>query len=296
MRDRHLLRRGAAAAILALAFAGARPATPGAQAPASAPIPAPTPTPISAPTAERIAIVYAEPDDPAHRPLLDLLKENRVLERVREMLAPFRWPRPLRLELKGCDGEANAFYEEAVITVCYEYVSDIWHNARSPKRPVLIAREDAFVGPLADTFLHEAGHAVFDLFQVPVLGREEDAADQFAAYRVLQLPADRKRRLILGAAFGYAGELKVGSPRELARPRLRIARYTAFADEHGTPAQRLYNLLCVAYGSDKALFAEVVTLGYLPQERADICEDEYRQIDRAYRRLIAPLLDEEAKP
>ncbi len=296
MRDRHPLRRGAATAVLALAFAGAMPATPGAQAPTPAPTPASTPAPASAPATERIAIAYVEPDDPAHRRLLNLLRENRLLERVREILAPFRWPHPLRLELKGCDGESNAFYEEATITVCYEYVSDIWHNARSPKRPPLIAREDAFVGPLVDTFLHEAGHAVFDLFKVPVLGREEDAADQFAAYRVLQLSADKKRRLILGAAFGYAGELKVGSPRDLARPRLRIARHTAFADEHGTPAQRLYNLLCVAYGSDKALFAEVVRLGYLPSERADMCEDEYRQIDRAYRQLIAPLLDEGARP
>jgi len=28
-----------------------------------------------------------------------------------------------------------------------------------------------------DLFLHELGHAVFDLLKIPVLGREEDAAD-----------------------------------------------------------------------------------------------------------------------
>ena len=52
---------------------------------------------------------------------------------------------------------------------------------------------------LVATFLHEAGHALFDLLEVPLLGREEDAADQLAAYYVLQFPKEIKRRLILGA-------------------------------------------------------------------------------------------------
>jgi Putative metallopeptidase len=38
--------------------------------------------------------------------------------------------------------------------------------------------------------------------------------------------------------------------------------------------QRLYNLLCIAYGSDKELFADVVNQGYLPLDRADWCEDD----------------------
>ena len=33
--------------------------------------------------------------------------------------------------------------------------------------------------------LHETGHAAFDIFQVPLFGREEDAADLFAAYIML---------------------------------------------------------------------------------------------------------------
>jgi len=47
----------------------------------------------------------------------------------------------------------------------------------------------------------------------------------------------------------------------------------------------------VAYGSDKELFADVVEKGFLPPERAEMCEDEYRQVDYAYRTLIAPHVD-----
>jgi hypothetical protein len=241
--------------------------------------------------AERIVVGYVAPIDAAHKPLYDLLREHRTLERVKELIVPIRWPRPLRLELKGCEGESNAWYLEAVVTVCYEYLDDMWRRANSSRRPSTITRDDAFIGPLVDTFLHEASHALFDLLKIPLLGREEDAADYIAAYHVLQFPKDKKRRLILGGAYAYASELRVRSPRDLTRLRPSFGRHVTFADVHGTPAQRLFNLLCVAYGSDKELFAEVVEQGFLPQDRADLCEDEYRQIDFAYRTLIAPHLD-----
>jgi hypothetical protein len=245
--------------------------------------------------AERIVIEYVEPANQVHKPLYDLLRENKALERVRELLVTLRWPRTLRMELKSC-GDSNAWYEDAVITVCYEYLDDMWMAANSSKRPHFISREDAFVGPVVDTFLHEAGHAMFDLLKVPLLGREEDAADAIAAYYVLQLPNEKKRRLIAGSAFGYASELKVRKARDLYRPRFDVGRHVTFADEHGTPAQRLYNLLCIAYGSDTKLFAEVVEKGLLPKERAENCENEYAQLDHAYRTLIAPHVDGAGAP
>jgi hypothetical protein len=45
------------------------------------------------------------------------------------------------------------------------------------------------------------------------------------------------------------------------------------------------NLLCIAYGSDKNPFADIVKQGYLPEDRAEICEDEYRQVEFAARTL-----------
>jgi Putative metallopeptidase len=241
--------------------------------------------------ADRVVIAYVEPADKFHRPLYDALKQHQALEKMRDVLARIRWPRTLRLELKGCNGDSNAWYEDATITVCYEYLSDMWRAANSHRRTAYISREDAFMGPLVDTFLHESGHAMFDLLKVPLLGREEDAADQVAAYLVLQLPKEMKKKLILGGAYSYTSELKVRSARDLKRPRLGFGRHITNADEHGTPAQRLYNLLCIAYGADKELFADVVKQGFLPAQRAEMCEDEYRQIDFAMRQLIGPHID-----
>lgn len=57
------------------------------------------------------------------------------------------------------------------------------------------------IGPTVDVFLHEAGHAVLEMLEIPFFGREEDAADYFATYVLLQFAKEDARRLILGASF-----------------------------------------------------------------------------------------------
>jgi Putative metallopeptidase len=47
-------------------------------------------------------------------------------------------------------------------------------------------------------FLHEVSHARFDLLHIPILGHEVDAADQVAAYVMLQLGKDFARTTIVG--------------------------------------------------------------------------------------------------
>ena len=68
-----------------------------------------------------------------------------------------------------------------------------------------------------------------------------------------------------------------------------------FANVHGLSGQRLYNALCMAYGADPELFGDVVKKGYLPENRAEGCGDEYKQVDYAVRKLILPYVDEEVR-
>jgi Putative metallopeptidase len=135
---------------------------------------------------------------------------------------------------------------------------------------------------LLDTILHEVAHAMFDMLRVPVLGREEEAADQVATYIMLQVGKAQARRVIAGAAYAYKTEAEA----EKTPPGIK-----QFADAHGTPAQRLYNLLCLAYGADPQLFGDFVEKGYLPNERAEDCKDEYQQVAYAFQQLIGPHLD-----
>ena len=230
--------------------------------------------------ADRILFSYEPPKNPEHEAVFRLLKERQVLEKFKQFLSPLRLPRILRLNLTGCDGDSNAWYEDDTVTVCYEYIDEQLKNAPKETTSAGVTRAYAIIGPTVEVFLHEVGHAVFDYLKVPLFGREEDAADQFAAYLLLQFAKDDARRLIAGVAYAYHTEASVPSTKK-----------NPFADEHGLPAQRFYNVLCTAYGADPKLFADLVANKYLPEERAEGCEGEYEQIKRAMTKLIWPYID-----
>jgi hypothetical protein len=236
------------------------------------------------PKTNSIEIKYAIPTDPAHQPIYDKLKQARALEYVQGMLSSLRLPRRLTLVLSGCGGMSNAWYGHDEINVCYELVADFLKGASDENLPAGLTKSDVLLGPLLDVFLHESGHAVFDFLNIPVLGREEDAADQFSAYIMLQYDKERARRLILGSAYQYKMDVKDPN---VAMP------VTKFSDEHGIPAQRFFNILCLAYGSDPALFADLVGR-YLPKDRAEVCEYEYQRARFALQTLIGPYVDRKA--
>ena len=231
-----------------------------------------------------VSISYVPPKNPELVKVYELLKERRVLERLQVFISPFRLPRELQISLSGCDGEADAFYGDAEITICYEYIVDLWKKMPAKRTNAGIEPVDTVVGPFIDTSLHEFAHALFDMLNIPLLGREEDAADQVAAYIYLHLGPEESRRLIMGTAYAYITE-ELGSE----KPR----KLNDFASEHGTPAQRAFNVLCIAYGADSKLFGDFVTKGYLPKTRAEICEEEYEQVQDAFDALISPHIDED---
>lgn len=234
---------------------------------------------------KQVDIQYVDPKNEQLRPVHEEIKRIRALERVQELLAPLRLPRRLLIKTEDCDGVSNAWYEDDAVTVCYEFLDDIWKNA--PAVPTQgVSPIDALLGPMADVFLHEVGHAVFDYWQTPIFGREEDAADQFSIYIMLQAGKDDARRLILGNAWQYKGDIR--SP-------VVVQSLRKFSDVHGTPSQRYYNVLCMAYGADPVLFGDFVTSGRLPKDRAEGCEFEYQQVANAWSKLVTPYIDQDVR-
>jgi Putative metallopeptidase len=144
--------------------------------------------------AKQVDIQYVPPKTDALKPIYDYIREGRGLERVQAMLGALRLPHRLLIKTEGCDGISNAWYEDNAVTICYEFLDDIWKNAATETTSVGIAPIDTLVGPFVDVVLHEVGHAVFDLLRIPLFGREEDAADQFSAYIVLQGSKEDARR------------------------------------------------------------------------------------------------------
>ena len=243
------------------------------------------PPPATSDTAQssRIKIDYVRPTNAAHKPLYDLLMKRGALERIQTILSPFKLPRDLTLRVKDC-GMVNAWYDNGVITVCYEYLDFIKKNTPKTTTRSDVSPEDALVGQTYFVFLHEAGHAMFDFFEVPVFGGEEDAADQFSTYLMLLLGQKEAFPLIMGATYTFQSFLR--------KPEI-TSSIAAFSDIHGPPAQRYFNLICIAYGAQPDAFKEFVDKHYLPQSRAEDCAFEYSALAWAFSHLIEPNIDRE---
>jgi hypothetical protein len=224
---------------------------------------------------EKLAQVQANYE--AMKRVRERLMNNRLLERFSLFLAPLKLPTTLRLRTRQCD-EANAFYNrtDTSITLCYEYVQLFEQRAPKETTPQGITREDAIIGAIVGTLLHETGHALFSIYRVPVLGREEDAADQIAGFVMLQFGRDAALTTIKGSAWKWANQ-------DWSNP--------VFHDVHSTPQQRFYNFLCIAYGGDPDAFKKFIDIGWLPKWRAPLCAAEYQQVKLAFEETIAPQLD-----
>lgn len=232
--------------------------------------------------ANRMQVDYVPPTNPAHKPLYELLKERRALEKLQEIFSPFRLPIDLTLRTVGCDGVANAWYHRPAVSVCYEYLTEIVRSMPKETTAGGVTPADAVLGQFFYVFAHEMGHAMFEILAMPIFGNAEDAADHFAVYLMLQFGPDQARGLVIGAAYSYK---KYVQGAEVTAPLV------AFSDAHSAPAQRYYNLLCLAYGSNAVLYADFVESHHLPKARADSCKREFDQVRFAFRDLVVPHLD-----
>jgi hypothetical protein len=237
-----------------------------------------------------IRVEYVPPKNPEHQNIYETVKARRTLETVQKIFSPFRLPVDLGIKTVACDGVANAWYQregkQPTVSVCYEYLQEIWKSMPKEMMAAGVTQADAICGQLFFAMAHELGHAMFDIFDVPVFGRQEDAADQFAAFIMLQFGGEQSRRLIQGAAYAYYDYVKNFKE----KPKVTVP-LVAFSSDHGTPEERYFSLLCTAYGHDDKLFAAVVEKEYLPQSRAKKCKFEYEDLKFAFDQVFLPHLD-----
>jgi hypothetical protein len=237
-----------------------------------------------------IKVSYDSPGNTTLKRTYDMVRERNSLEMMQEIFSPFRLPEDLHIKMTNCNGVPNAYFTREnkvpTIRICYEYLHQVYEMM--PKTPTAdgITPREALVGQLLFAVAHEFGHAAFDLYNVPVFGRQEDAADQFATYFLLQFGGERAQRLIWGAAYAYHEYIR--KVNEKAKVTLPVA---AFSSEHGAPEERFYNLVCIAYGYDPTIFAAAIEKDYLPEVRANVCKYEYANLKFAVETLILPHVD-----
>src|SRR5262252_4087386 len=126
-----------------------------------------------------VSIEYVLPTNPELQELYNRLKNRSALEKIQEILSPFRFSEQLIIKTAEC-GAVNSFYQrldfKPTVTICYEFLKQILASLPNETTPTGVTPDDATVGQFLWVTLHEVGHATFDMFAVPIFGREEDAA------------------------------------------------------------------------------------------------------------------------
>jgi hypothetical protein len=241
--------------------------------PASAQVPAELQNP-------NVEIVYKEPRTAVLKPIAERLKQRRVLEQLRVFLAPLRLPRKLTVNVDECGASMREYRPQGPVIICYEVVEQIEKIAAKADASV---RERVLVGAFVQAAFHETAHAVFDILEVPVWGRANDAADRLAAFIMVQFGEDVAMQTILGTAdfFRLSGRTWTGSE---------------FAEVNSPEAQRFYNYLCIALGGAPKSFDFLVNPKdkeeqLLPDRRAERCAGEFEQVRLAFNLRIMPYVD-----
>lgn len=243
----------------------------------------PTPTAPGTPVSELgnplVEIAYREPADPQFAPIRERLMRRKVLEQLRVFLSPLKLPRKLVVQTEQCNGSRRPYQPGGSVTICYEYVARIEQLAPRNPQPGSLPPELMVVGAFIQTVLHEVSLAIFDVFDVPVWGRMEDAADKLAGFIMVQFGKEVAQKVIIGAASFFDASDRTWTGND-------------FASVDSPEAQRLFNYLCIAFGSDAGTFKFLVDQNLLPQRRAQRCAAEYFELQFAFRNTILPHIDQ----
>lgn len=222
-------------------------------------------------------VSYGEAEDPSLAEMRQSLTDGKVLEQLAEVLNDeLALPQSIDLAMGEC-GQANAFYQpvDYRITLCYELLvqvaADLARGGQTQEE-----QEQLIGGAVIFVFLHELGHALIHVLDLPITGREEDPADQLAT--VVLADGSEEGASAAAAAAVWFYQSSKGT---------RLNRL-AFADEHSLGKQRFFNILCWIYGQDPDGHPDLIGPKVLPQNRAERCPGEYQRTASSWEKLLAP--------
>jgi len=235
-------------------------------------------------------ITYKEnPNTPFENSSRDWLISNEYLELQTEFLNElFRLPYDVEILAMECD-EANMFYDWELkqIILCYEFIDQVYvdFTAYYEDNPDLHVTDDDITVMIYDVmdfiFYHEVGHALADVYELPITGLEENAVDQFATMSMFFYEYEPDADVITGQDILY----NVGTWFFIQTQNNYERIYW---DTHNLDIQRFYNISCYSYGQNPDYNQDLIDEGWLPEDRAINCEYEYITLIDSWNKLLEP--------
>lgn len=199
----------------------------------------------------------------------------------------FKLPHDVEILLTEC-GVSNAFYDYQTkqIIMCYEFVDSAYYDFETYYQPELQSGEitDDDIGIFAFdvidfVFYHELGHALIDIYGLPITGLEENAVDQFSTLFML-LSDD------LEGYDGIVGQDILYNVGTWFLIQTEYYEQNYYWDVHNLDIQRFYNISCYAYGQNPDYNQILIDEGWLPVERAENCYWEYGLMAASWEQIL----------
>ncbi|MGD1900169.1 MAG: DUF4344 domain-containing metallopeptidase [Phormidesmis sp.] len=229
-------------------------------------------------TQPSFSVTYTPAETQRGQEVQDFLQQARVFEQLLLRLNDvYALPEPITLNQAEC-GMVNAFYSpnDRQITMCYEltdYFFELFAAQRQPGDPPI---ELPTISTLAFVMLHELGHAFIDILDVPVLGREEDAVDQFSAVLLAQTGGGRATAEAAATWFYLSSQQQ--NPANIP-----------YWGEHSLDLQRFHSIVCMLYGSSPEEYAGLMQGLNIPERRQAMCQQEYANALENWDEILEPI-------
>lgn len=215
---------------------------------------------------------------PNYKARLD--KDGALTAVIKQLNDQFILPHDVVITFRNI-GEENAFYspERKDISFGYEFV-DLFEYLFEKEYQTQQEVQDATRSTVVFFLLHELGHALIDIYKIPLNGNPEDIADNFSIHLVTETEG------ISDAAIQGASLFQILTKYEAEKKMEELP----VLDVHLLNPQRYHNILCKLYGSDDVKYKSLVTLGYLELSPNQDCIAEYESMKKAWERDLTPWL------
>ena len=182
--------------------------------------------------------------------------------------------------VRSC-GRPNAYYYpgQREIVMCYDLMveSQKYLQRAGVSGPALT---QSVYAEMAFILLHEVGHHLIHEYDLPVLGKEEDAADKIAAFILLSSSGES----VLRRSLSFFANRQRGVLSQV------LTGEHDYSASHGLPQQRLANLVCWGYAKSPRDFADMTVTAKVSPDRLRRCDREYEAMERDLTALLGTRL------